>query len=84
MAWASASFLASNFAPSNSARAALNRSDSTDEPAGLTVAAIFQYSSLTNARISRSRSAISRTATDWTRPALRFRMIFFQSSGLSW
>ena len=53
------------------------------EPAGLTVAVIFQYSSETNARISRSRSAISRTATDWTRPALRFRATFFQSSGLS-
>ena len=30
---------------------------------------IFQYSSVTNAWISRSRSAINRTATDWTRPA---------------
>ncbi len=68
MAWASASFLASNLAPSNSTSAALNRSDSAEEPAGLTVAAIFQYSSLTKARMSRSRSAISRTATDWTRP----------------
>ena len=46
---------------------------------GLSVAVIFQYSSETNARISFSRSAISRTATDWTRPALRCRATFFQS-----
>ena len=52
--------------------------------AGLTVAVIFQYSSVTKARISRSRSAISRTATDWTRPALRLRATLLQSSGLSW
>ena len=34
------------------------------ESTGLRIAAIFQYSSETNARISRSRSAINRTATD--------------------
>ena len=51
--WASASVLASNFAPSYSARPASNRSDSAVDPAGLTVAVIFQYSSETNARISR-------------------------------
>ena len=45
--------MASNLAPSYSARAASNRSDSAVEPAGLTVAVIFQYSSVTNARISR-------------------------------
>jgi hypothetical protein len=40
-------------------------------------------SSLTNARISFSRSTIMRTATDCTRPAERPRAIFFQRSGES-
>ena len=52
-------------------------------PAGATRAEIRQYSSVTNARISFSRSAIRRTATDWTRPALRWRATFFQSRGES-
>ncbi len=43
-----------------------------------------QYSVGMNARISRSRSTISRTATDCTRPALRPRATFFQSSGETW
>ena len=34
-------------------------------------ASIVQYSRAVNARISRSRSTTSRTATDWTRPADR-------------
>ena len=83
MAWASVSFLASNLAPCHSVRAAGNRSAAAVAPAGLKVAVIFQYSSETNAWISRSRSAIRRTATDWTLPALRWRATLLQSSGLS-
>ncbi|MFO0873211.1 MAG: hypothetical protein U0575_04480 [Phycisphaerales bacterium] len=41
-------------------------------------------SSGTNAAISRSRSTTRRTATDCTRPALRPRATFFQSSGETW
>src|SRR3972149_3856514 len=41
----------------------------------------LQYSTGTNARISRSRSARSRTATDWTRPAERPRWTFRQRRG---
>ena len=40
-----------------------------------------QYSTGTNAWISRSRSTIRRTATDWTRPAERPRCTFSHSSG---
>ena len=40
-----------------------------------------QYSTGTNAWISRSRSTISRTATDCTRPAERPRWTFSQSKG---
>ena len=40
-----------------------------------------QYSTGTNARISRSRSTISRSATDCTRPAESPRRTFSQSSG---
>lgn len=42
---------------------------------------IFQDSSLTKARISLSRSTMSLTATDWTRPAESQRWIFSQSTG---
>jgi len=42
-----------------------------------------QYSVATKAWISRSRSVIRRTATDWTRPAERPRRIFSQRSGES-
>ena len=42
-----------------------------------------QYSSGTNARISRSRSTMRRTATDCTRPAERPRAILAHSSGES-
>ncbi len=84
IARASASVLAENFAPFHSASSAWKRSASADDPAGATVAVIFQYSSETNARISFSRSAIRRTATDWTLPALRPRATLSQSRGLSW
>ncbi len=47
----------------------------------LPFAVISQYSSGTNAPISRSRSTMSSTATDWTRPAERPRPTFFQRSG---
>ena len=47
-------------------------------------ASSVQYSTGTNALISRSRSTISRTATDCTRPAESPRRTFFQSSGLIW
>ena len=40
-----------------------------------------QYSTGTNAWISRSRSVMSRTATDWTRPADRPRRTFSHRSG---
>ena len=43
-----------------------------------------QYSSGRNASISFSRSQISRTATDCTRPADSPRRTFFQSSGEIW
>ena len=42
---------------------------------------IVQYSFLTKARISRSRSTIRRRATVWTRPAERPRRTLSQSSG---
>ena len=42
------------------------------------------YSSGTKARISSSRSATSRVATDCTRPADRPLRIFFHSRGDSW
>ena len=42
----------------------------------------FQYSSGTNCSISRSRSQMSFSATDCTRPALRPRRTLSQSSGL--
>ena len=69
---------------SSSASSAENRDSAVESPPGASWAVIRQYSSLTNARISFSRSAIRRTATDWTRPALRFRATFFQRSGLIW
>ena len=43
---------------------------------------IDQYSSDTNAWISRSRSVIMRTATDCTRPADSPRRTFFHNKGL--
>ena len=50
---------------------------------GVSSAVSFQYSSVVNASISRSRSTISRTATDCTRPALKPRVTFFPSKPLS-
>ena len=43
-----------------------------------------QYSSGWKALIARSRSTTSRSATDWTRPALEPFSIRDQSSGLTW
>ena len=84
MTRASSSLVALNVALFQWVRPAVNCSSSTADPAGATVAVIFQYSSETNALISFSRSAISRVATDWTRPADSPRETFFQSSGLTW
>src|SRR5574338_385404 len=42
---------------------------------------MLQYSTGTNASISRSRSTMSRTATDWTRPADRPGCTRFHSRG---
>ena len=50
---------------------------------GLNSAAMVQYSSGTKSSISRSRSTISRRATDCTRPAESRPRTFCQSSGLS-
>ncbi len=47
-------------------------------------ASSVQYSTLTKASISRSRSTTRRTATDCTRPAERPRRTFFQRMGLIW
>ena len=55
------------FSPSIRARSALN----VAPPGATRSASIDQYSTAVNARISRSRSTTSRTATDWTRPADR-------------
>ncbi len=84
MVRASVSVLAENFLPFHSASSASKRSDSAVAPSGLRRAVIRQYSSETKARISFSRSAIRRVATDWTRPALRPRATFFHKRGLSW
>jgi len=46
------------------------------------MAGFSQYSSGLNCRICRSRSTIILTATDWTRPADRPRVTFFQRRGL--
>ncbi len=46
-------------------------------------ASTVQYSSGTKALISRSRSQMSRRATDWTRPAERPRRTFSQRIGLT-
>ena len=50
----------------------------------LSSASSDHHSSVTKASISLSRSTTSRTATDWTRPALNPVRTFFQSSGLTW
>jgi len=55
----------------------------SSSPSGASRAVTFQYSSGTKALISRSRSTISLTATDCTRPADRPFATFFQRSGLS-
>ena len=50
---------------------------------GVIAASTFQYSSGWNARISRSRSTTSLSATLCTRPALSPPATFFQSTGLT-
>ena len=50
---------------------------------GVMAASTFQYSSGWNARISRSRSTMSRSATLCTRPALSPPATFFHSTGLT-
>ena len=50
---------------------------------GVMAASTFQYSSGWKARISRSRSTISFSATLCTRPALSPPATFFQSTGLT-
>ena len=59
-------------------------SASKDCPAASNCATMRQYSSGTKARISRSRSTTSLTATLCTRPADSPRVSFFQSSSESW
>ena len=49
----------------------------------LSLASRSQYSCGTKASISSSRSTTMRVATDWTRPALRPFLTFFQRSGES-
>ncbi len=49
----------------------------------LSSASIVQYSCAVNARIARSRSTTSRTATLCTRPALRPERTLRDTSGLS-
>ena len=51
-----------------------------NEP-GSKVPSMSQYDAATKARRSRSRSTTSRVATDWTRPAERPCITFFQSTG---
>jgi hypothetical protein len=53
-------------------------SGNASPPGVVVLASTSQYSSGTNALISRSRSTTRRTATDWTRPADRPRAIFPQ------
>ena len=65
------------FSPSTSRSVAVNSGGSL----AVRRACSVQYSTGTNAWISRSRSTISRTATDCTRPAESPRRIFLQSSG---
>ena len=50
-------------------------------PLASRVAVRSQYSAETNAMRSRSRSTITRVATDWTRPADSRGMTFFHSTG---
>ena len=72
-----ASSASAAFSPPTSLRVAVNSGGSF----AASRACSDQYSTDTNAWISRSRSTISRTATDWTRPADRPRWTFSQSSG---
>jgi len=80
IAFASASLAIAIFSPPFVANRATN---GVSAPSGVSRASIDQYSCGTNASISRSRSQIRRTATDWTRPALKPPRTFRHSSGLS-
>ena len=55
---------------------------SSPGPSGVNRTSMLQYSTGTKARISRSRSTISRTATDCTRPADRPGRTFLHRIGL--
>ena len=68
-----------NFSPFFPTSAALMASP----PALLRCEKKFQYSSGTNAAISRSRSTTSRSVTDCTRPALKLLCIFLHNTGES-
>ena len=67
------------FAPSIRTSSALKSAP----PGATRSASIVQYSIAVNARISRSRSTTSRTATDWTRPADSPERTLREISGLS-
>ena len=73
----SASVASDAFSPATSLSVATNSGGSF----AASRACSDQYSTGTNAWISRSRSTISRTATDWTRPAESPRWTFSQRSG---
>jgi len=72
-----ASSASAAFSPSTSRSVAMNSGGSV----AFSLAWSVQYSTGTNAWISRSRSTISRTATDCTRPADSPRRILSHSSG---
>ncbi len=78
MRCASASFEISAFFPSMWCSLAVNSC-----PSLASSASIVQYSTGVNARISRSRSTISRSATVCTRPAESPFFTVFQRTGLA-
>ena len=62
----------------------INRASKAGGLAAARCASIVQYSSLTNALISRSRSTMSRSATVCTRPADSPRRTLSHNSGETW
>jgi hypothetical protein len=78
MARASPSCGISGFCPSSRTTLAVNGGGTLPS----TVASMVQYSTGTNALISASRSATSRTATDCTRPAESPRFTLVHRTGL--
>ena len=80
MAWAAASSGISIFLPPLPTNL---EEKAAWEPSTRWRASTLQYSVGTKARISFSRSTISRTATDWTRPAERPLRTLRQRKGLS-